>query len=908
MTQLQKSKNNKRDPKGNHSKTCSSHENSIYTSVKMEDFSIIMKSPAKIQSGTDINQINNLKLLNTQRSDFALQINRLQGNRYLQEYISSSNNNNLNTLQKQTNTQSSNQIPPAVTKNPNSGTDNKSTEDFFEQLYNVDIGSDSFQGVTKAQAIRLLWKHYHRLSGWVVAEKGGHLRLIAINKKHWIVAAVANELGGRINAVQPPISNWNWPQTQLADAKSKLSAGNVEGGLDSLLQAERLYSVCHKLYYMWKNGTIEGAERVVTTLKVTAVVGAVAATIATGGMAAAAKAGLAGVSLAAGGGAGWYGMFSEAGKQAMEGGIGMREEADIKAILKRGATDFVTAFVGAFTGGLLSKVALKIFQPLIKRIGDNALGAIGQRLKLSVLKVRELLENYISDFVGGAASAPFTTAVQAAMARINDPRSAPKTAGEFFSLVKQELITGGIIQIFLGAFMHTYGVKTSSGKPMSPADIGVTQPVPEAVAPTLKAPPRGTTTEPAPSFEHAPTIKAPPRGTTTEPPPSFESAPTVKAPPRGTTTEPPPSFESAPTVKAPPRGTTTEPPPSFEHAPTIKAPPRGTTTEPLRPSEGPPTIKETRGTTTEPFGPSEGPPTIKDIPTRKVELGPHETAPPEVRKTIKVYDHENKRMVVKSHKAVNPRARQLNPADFDERIIKEGVNKGKKLLTHKKTGKEYLFKPEAGEAPALIGTDEGIYKGERYRRVPAAAEVGKRLGFDTPGGEVVRYGEDLGSLQEWIRQGRTLESYGTSKSRAEVDIYHEIKNSQLKKDMDVFDYLIANMDRNPGNLKVIVDPVTGKVARLIPIDMDIAFPPSEVRFSPYLLELKTLPAHHVPVQKPLPNKMTSSLHRNLTHMKNNRSRLENVLQKFLTDKEIEGMFKRLDEILSKVASKEITIV
>ena len=197
MTHLQKSKNNKRDPKGNHSKTCSSHENSIYTSAKTEDFTNILCSPAKIHSGSDADQINNLKLLNTQKSDIALQINRLQGNRFLQEYISSSNNNNLNTLQKQTNTQSSSQIPPAVSNNPDSETDNKSSEDFFKQLYNIEIGSDSFQGVTKAQAIRLLRKHYHRLSGWVVAEKGGHKRLIEINKEHWIVGAVANEFAGQ---------------------------------------------------------------------------------------------------------------------------------------------------------------------------------------------------------------------------------------------------------------------------------------------------------------------------------------------------------------------------------------------------------------------------------------------------------------------------------------------------------------------------------------------------------------------------------------------------------------------------------------------------------------------------------------------------------------------------------------
>jgi len=808
MTHLQKSKNNKRDPKHIHSKTCSSHENSIYTSGKTADFSDILSSPKKIPSGSDARQFNNLMLSNAQRSDIALQINRLQGNRFLQEFIVSSNNNYLNTLQKQTNTQSSSQIPPAVTNNPDSETDNKATNNKREQLYKIEIGSDLFQGVTKAQAIRLLWKHYHRLSGWVVAEKGGHKRLIEINKEHWIIGAVANEFAGRINAVQPPISVWSLPEIQLASAKSKLTAGNIEGGLDSLLEAERKYNLCHKWYYMWKNGTIEGAERAVTTLKVTAVVGAIAATIATGGMAAAAEAGLVGVSLAAGAGAGWYGISSEAGKQAGESIVGMREEADIKAILSRGATDFVTGFVGAITGGALSKVFMKAFGPYIASISDDALATIGRRMNLSIDKVRELMLNYISDFLGGIGSSPATTATQVMMTKITDPSKAPKTAGDFVHLVVEEMVKGGIIQLFLGGFMHTYGVKTSSGKPMSPADLGVTQPVPEAFAPTVKAPTRGSTTESAPPFERASTIKAPPRRTSTEP--------------------------------APP----------FEHAETIKAPAKAKAQETL-----PPIVEGETG-----------------LPT------------------------------------VRPKARKLNPAEFEDTKIDEGINTGKRMLKDKTTGEEFLFKPSEGEVP-IIGEDIGIVAGERYRRVPAAAEVGKQLGFETPSGEVVQFGGELGSLQKWVRQGQTLESLATSRIPVERKLYQEIKNSQLKKDMDVFDYLIANMDRNPGNLKVVIDPKTGKVSKLIPIDMDAAFPPSEVRNSPYFLEgVKTLPAEHISHQKPLPNTMTQSLFSKLLNMKSNKSRLENVLRKFLTDQEVKGMFSRLDEILSKVASKEVIII
>lgn len=115
----------------------------------------------------------------------------------------------------------------------------------------------------------------------------------------------------------------------------------------------------------------------------------------------------------------------------------------------------------------------------------------------------------------------------------------------------------------------------------------------------------------------------------------------------------------------------------------------------------------------------------------------------------------------------------------------------------------------------------------------------------------------------------------------------------MKKHLDAFEYLIANMDRNPGNPLVELDPATADIKRLIPIDMDAAFPPSDIR---YTLD----PGPMAPWQMPLPDMISRDLEQRLRQMAANRDALRRALGVYLTDAEVDGMLTRLEQILVEV--------
>ncbi|MGQ9677141.1 MAG: eCIS core domain-containing protein [Chloroflexota bacterium] len=414
-----------------------------------------------------------------------------------------------------------------------------------EERYNLTIGNDVLENVTRAQAIRVLRRHYQRIEGWTEAEAGSHKRLKDICAEQWIVASIADNLGG---VVMPGLEIWNLPRSLLTAAKSDLDAGDVKKSVDSISKAEEAYVACHRIFYHYKEGHISGAETAVTALKVTAIAGAVAATVATGGIAAGgaaptlgiaagtAKLGLAGVSTTVGVTAGAYGMTQEAATQTGEQLVGTRESFDLLAILRRGAVDAVTGFVGALTGGALSGLLKSTFGSYLRNVGDNVLLEMGLTRDAFLTNS----QRFLADFLGGVGVAPLTTAVAAVVNRLLGGEKLPDTPGEFVDRVVQEMVRGGAIQLFLGGFMHAYGVRPPQAVSAA-APRGPTTPsgaVPLEYAPTLEAPtvgatrpgagPGPTTTLPAPPFELAPTIKmpamegaqppSPPRLPTTEPP------------------------------------------------------------------------------------------------------------------------------------------------------------------------------------------------------------------------------------------------------------------------------------------------------------------------------------------------------------------------------------------------------
>ena len=242
--------------------------------------------------------------------------------------------------------------------------------------------------------------------------------------------------------------------------------------------------------------------------------------------------------------------------------------------------------------------------------------------------------------------------------------------------------------------------------------------------------------------------------------------------------------------------------------------------------------------------------------------------------------------------------RVLYAQDYDAIEVTKGSNQGKLLLTHKTTGQQFLFKPRSGERE-IIGSEVGIRAGERYRRAPAAAYLGREAGIRTPAAEIVIWNhngiEDIGSLQAWITEGQPA-----SRFYPHPQVYNAMAASQPKLDLDAFDYVIANMDRNPGNWKVVIDPQTNAVQEVLPIDMDAAFPPGPGRYSlGYVFE---------PYQQPMPATITRGLYNRLLRMQTDKSRIEMALREFLEQVEIDGVFTRLNELLESVRTGNIDVV
>jgi len=218
-------------------------------------------------------------------------------------------------------------------------------------------------------------------------------------------------------------------------------------------------------------GIGSGAEGATTVLKGTAIAGAVAATVATGGIASGAAlptlgvaassgASLLGTATAVGTVAGGYGATQELAGQATERAIGTRGEIDLGQIALRGAKDAAIGFAGAFLGGVLAKQFAKMFGSYLSTaISAEELAAIGTITNNGVPLARDAFlstgQRLVTDFLAGAGTTPVTTAIAVVTERIAG-KPLPTTE-QFGNLVLEELIRGGVLQLFIGAITHGGG-------------------------------------------------------------------------------------------------------------------------------------------------------------------------------------------------------------------------------------------------------------------------------------------------------------------------------------------------------------------------------------------------------------------------------------------------------------------
>jgi hypothetical protein len=156
----------------------------------------------------------------------------------------------------------------------------------------------------------------------------------------------------------------------------------------------------------------------------------------------------------------------------------------------------------------------------------------------------------------------------------------------------------------------------------------------------------------------------------------------------------------------------------------------------------------------------------------------------------------------------------------------------KERIVDTATGKKYLFKPNAPDMPLHErALERGLTPDTIADRAKASQLAAEHFEIDSPAVQVVEYKGQIGSLQEWRSSPNTsslrqLESTSPDRYAA---VTSSPEYARLRSDLDTFDYVLNNLDRNDGNLLVTLDD-TGRVVDLVAIDNDLTFTKSIDRF------------------------------------------------------------------------------
>jgi hypothetical protein len=225
--------------------------------------------------------------------------------------------------------------------------------------------------------------------------------------------------------------------------------------------------------------------------------------------------------------------------------------------------------------------------------------------------------------------------------------------------------------------------------------------------------------------------------------------------------------------------------------------------------------------------------------------------------------------------------------------LKPGANK-LVFLQDPTTGEIWIFKPARGEESLAFGPTVGIEAQERWRRAAAAARLGHVLDINTPEVHLVDYNGEKGSLQ---RYHPGYELGDELHARSESD-WKKFWNSQQRKDMDVFDFFLANQDRHGRNWMIRME---GDEPRLMLIDQDSSIP-ADTRRS-YEAQEVSGGQRYV---RDLPPTISRDLAKKFLELQHNFP--EKELQQWLTQPEIEGLKARLDVVIIKIEQRAISVV
>ncbi|MEO8312659.1 MAG: hypothetical protein ABI520_15935 [Caldimonas sp.] len=333
---------------------------------------------------------------------------------------------------------------------------------------------------------------------WAVAaasKAAGTIGRLVSSGAHKVAHALSDDVADEeFHAVATPDDDiFDAAENEYAGFQTVVTQGDLPAAGEALKAYAKAIDAAKARVDDFLQGVGSGAEGATTVLKGTAVVGAIAATVATGGVAAGAAVPMLGIAAsggatvlgtatAVGAGAGVYGVAQEGAGQVTERVIGTRGEIDFGQIALRGAKDAAIGFVGAFVGGVLAKQFAKMFGSYLSTaITAEELAAIGDITNKGVPLARDAFlgtgQRLVTDFLAGAGTTPLTTAIAVVADRIAG--KAPPTTEEFTHLVLEEFIRGSALQLFIGALTHGSAGNRPHGETEPAPRQGAGEPAPQ---------------------------------------------------------------------------------------------------------------------------------------------------------------------------------------------------------------------------------------------------------------------------------------------------------------------------------------------------------------------------------------------------------------------------------------------
>ncbi len=361
---------------------------------------------------------------------------------------------------------------------------------------------------------RYLREVYDFFRQQTLAEKDAHTELKAHRDEHPVVGAIsetaatitgnigevndAKEAGAHGKSFQPKklgkgtnmpdVAMWDLVFAKLNEASACLDGDvpDLDGAKKHLLAAVDQFKAAHKTFYEYRTATEGGGQTAATTLKGVEIGCEIIFTVLSMGAGNASLAGLGvrGVfKLAAEGAA--KGLGRAAIRSAVAGGvnklaqsaaeetvgydIGLEDHIDWSKVLREGATAAASNFLGVIIGGALSKVFMRTLGEVLgSRMAPDKLLALAEMLgSEGPIPPEMFVKGGWKWLTGFAADAATTTLMTALLTTLEVIRTGGKQPSkeQFVSMVIEQLIQNGFIQLLLGAVTHGNGKATAkSGK------------------------------------------------------------------------------------------------------------------------------------------------------------------------------------------------------------------------------------------------------------------------------------------------------------------------------------------------------------------------------------------------------------------------------------------------------------